>query len=109
MARCLMIDVGANSLFQLSKQLDAFRTNLEQFARKHKGDIRRDADFRTQFQQMCATIGVDPLACEFMTSAQEVRFHPLPPRCMPACLPVLSTCPLVGLYTRRHWSAGNRK
>ncbi|NXY52875.1 SNF8 protein, partial [Callaeas wilsoni] len=47
---------------QMSKQLDMFRTNLEEFASKHKQEIRKSAEFRVQFQDMCATIGVDPLA-----------------------------------------------
>lgn len=51
-------------LFQMSKQLDMFKTNLEEFASKHKQEIRKNPEFRVQFQDMCATIGVDPLACE---------------------------------------------
>ncbi|XP_057277423.1 vacuolar-sorting protein SNF8 isoform X2 [Pezoporus wallicus] len=47
----------------MSKQLDMFRTNLEEFASKHKQEIRKNPEFRVQFQDMCATIGVDPLAC----------------------------------------------
>lgn len=41
-----------------------FKTNLEEFASKHKQEIRKNPEFRVQFQDMCATIGVDPLACE---------------------------------------------
>lgn len=52
------------SVFQMSKQLDMFKTNLEEFASKHKQEIRKNPEFRVQFQDMCATIGVDPLACE---------------------------------------------
>ena len=48
----------------MSKQLDMFKTNLEEFASKHKQEIRKNPEFRVQFQDMCATIGVDPLACE---------------------------------------------
>ena len=44
--------------------LEAFRSNLEEFATSHKNDIRRNPEFRMQFQEMCATIGVDPLACK---------------------------------------------
>lgn len=51
-----------NELEQLSKQLEEFRTNLEEFASKHKNEIKKDAQFRKQFQDMCALIGVDPLA-----------------------------------------------
>ncbi|XP_039769449.1 vacuolar-sorting protein SNF8 isoform X5 [Ornithorhynchus anatinus] len=46
----------------MSKQLDTFKTNLEEFASKHKQEIRKNPRFRVQFQDMCATIGVDPLA-----------------------------------------------
>lgn len=55
----------------MSKQLDMFKTNLEEFASKHKQEIRKNPEFRVQFQDMCATIGVDPLACE----------QPAPSRC----------------------------
>lgn len=41
-----------------------FKTNLEEFASKHKQEIRKNPEFRVQFQDMCATIGVDPLACK---------------------------------------------
>lgn len=51
-------------LLQMSKQLDMFKTNLEEFASKHKQEIRKNPQFRVQFQDMCATIGVDPLACK---------------------------------------------
>lgn len=47
---------------QLTKQFDSFKTNLEEFAVKYKEEIKRDAQFRKQFQDMCANIGVDPLA-----------------------------------------------
>ena len=48
----------------MSGQLDTFRKQLEAFATKHKSEIRKNAEFRGHFQQMCARIGVDPLACE---------------------------------------------
>lgn len=51
-------------ILQMSKQLDMFKTNLEEFASKHKQEIRKNPEFRVQFQDMCATIGVDPLACK---------------------------------------------
>uniref|UniRef100_A0A3Q0RYP0 Vacuolar-sorting protein SNF8 n=1 Tax=Amphilophus citrinellus TaxID=61819 RepID=A0A3Q0RYP0_AMPCI len=47
---------------QMSKQLETFKTHLEEFASKHKQEIRKNPQFRVQFQEMCATIGVDPLA-----------------------------------------------
>lgn len=47
---------------RLKEQLATFRTQLEDFARKHKNDIRKNPTFRAQFHEMCAKIGVDPLA-----------------------------------------------
>lgn len=46
----------------MTKQMDVFRQNLEEFAAKHKSEIRKNPLFRRQFQEMCAAIGVDPLA-----------------------------------------------
>ncbi|XP_019338145.1 vacuolar-sorting protein SNF8 isoform X2 [Alligator mississippiensis] len=54
--------LAEDQLAQMSKQLDMFKTNLEEFASKHKQEIRKNPQFRVQFQDMCATIGVDPLA-----------------------------------------------
>ena len=34
----------------------------QEFALDHRAEIRRDPEFRAQFHQMCANIGVDPLA-----------------------------------------------
>lgn len=55
-------EIASEQLAQLSKQMEAFRTNLEEFATKHREEIRKNPQFRSQFQQMCAAIGVDPLA-----------------------------------------------
>jgi len=44
--------------------MDSFRSNLEEFAGQHREEIRRNPQFRSQFQAMCAAIGVDPLACK---------------------------------------------
>lgn len=49
----------------MAKQMDTFKSFLEDFAAKHKDQIKKDAEFRVAFQEMCATIGVDPLACKF--------------------------------------------
>ncbi|KAG9456039.1 hypothetical protein H6P81_000547 [Aristolochia fimbriata] len=46
----------------MKEQLSTFRTQLEEFARKHKNDIRKNPTFRSQFHEMCAKVGVDPLA-----------------------------------------------
>uniref|UniRef100_A0A4W3JHK4 Vacuolar-sorting protein SNF8 n=1 Tax=Callorhinchus milii TaxID=7868 RepID=A0A4W3JHK4_CALMI len=55
-------ELAEDQLIQMSKQLEMFKTHLEEFARKHKQEIRKSSQFRVQFQDMCATIGVDPLA-----------------------------------------------
>ena len=55
-------ELAETQLKQLSSQLEQFRTNLETFASEHKQEIRRDPEFRRRFQEMCASIGVDPLA-----------------------------------------------
>lgn len=49
-------------LAELSSQLSSFQGNLETFAREHKQEIRKDPEFRRHFQEMCSSIGVDPLA-----------------------------------------------
>lgn len=48
----------------MGKQLDSFKTSLEDFAGKYKQEIKKNPEFRGHFQQMCARIGVDPLACK---------------------------------------------
>ncbi|XP_060530718.1 vacuolar-sorting protein SNF8 [Cylas formicarius] len=55
-------EIQENQFEQMSKQMDFFKTNLEEFAMKHKNEIRKNPDFRKQFQEMCASIGVDPLS-----------------------------------------------
>jgi len=44
------------------QQMETFKTNLEDYAMKHKNEIKKNPQFRRQFQEMCASIGVDPLA-----------------------------------------------
>ncbi|XP_074310957.1 vacuolar protein sorting-associated protein 22 homolog 1 isoform X1 [Silene latifolia] len=46
----------------MKEQLATFRSQLEDFARKHKNDIRKNPTFRAQFHEMCSKVGVDPLA-----------------------------------------------
>lgn len=48
----------------MAKQLEIFKTKLEEFALKHRKAIAKDPEFRAKFVDMCAKIGVDPLACE---------------------------------------------
>jgi len=55
-------ELAENQLKELEKQLTTFQTNLETFAREHKDEIKKDPEFRRHFQEMCASIGVDPLA-----------------------------------------------
>ncbi|RZF37427.1 hypothetical protein LSTR_LSTR011704 [Laodelphax striatellus] len=55
-------ELQESQLEQMSKQLEVFRINLEEFAGKHRNEIKKNATFRRQFQEMCASIGVDPLA-----------------------------------------------
>ncbi|KAI7905923.1 EAP30/Vps36 family-domain-containing protein [Cokeromyces recurvatus] len=54
--------IAAKELEQLQKQMDIFKTNLQEFAHKHRKDIRKEPTFRAHFQRMCTNIGVDPLA-----------------------------------------------
>lgn len=46
----------------LHSQLAHFRTALARFASTHRDSIKNDPTFRHAFQQMCSSIGVDPLA-----------------------------------------------
>src|SRR5258708_32245071 len=46
----------------LHGHLDQFRAALTRFATHHRAEMRGDPRFRRAFQQMCASIGVDPLA-----------------------------------------------
>ena len=47
---------------QLSAQLSLFQSQLSAFASQYKHDITANPVLRYQFQQMCSSIGVDPLA-----------------------------------------------
>ncbi len=51
-----------NQMTEMSRQLETFRDRLGEFARDHKQEIKKDPAFRKHFQEMCASIGVDPLA-----------------------------------------------
>nr|CDS27178.1 vacuolar sorting protein SNF8 [Hymenolepis microstoma] len=51
-------DAAAN----LHRQMETVKSSLEFFASKYQSKIRQDPAFRTEFQSMCANIGVDPLA-----------------------------------------------
>lgn len=54
--------IEQNQIEQMTKQMELFRENLEQFSIKYKNEIKSNSSFRKQFQDMCANIGVDPLA-----------------------------------------------
>lgn len=53
--------VQAVKLEHMKSQLALLKSSLEQFAIKHRQEIRQSPQFRAQFHQMCAAIGVDPL------------------------------------------------
>lgn len=55
-------ELAENDVATLTRQLDQLRRSLETFAAKHGDKIKKDAEFRGQFQAMCSSIGVDPLA-----------------------------------------------
>ncbi|KII84072.1 hypothetical protein PLICRDRAFT_367904 [Plicaturopsis crispa FD-325 SS-3] len=58
----LSATLSQSQLSNLHSQLTHFRTALAAFAATHRDSIREDPAFRHAFQQMCASIGVDPLA-----------------------------------------------
>lgn len=47
---------------KLSAQLETFQQALSAFAATHATQIRANPEFRAQFSQMCAAIGINPLA-----------------------------------------------
>ena len=51
----------AEKIEHVTEQLSSFKTHLEEFARKYKNEIKKNPEFRQQFQTMCGKIGVDPL------------------------------------------------
>ncbi|XP_050299167.1 vacuolar-sorting protein SNF8 isoform X2 [Anthonomus grandis grandis] len=55
-------EIQENQFEQMTRQLEFFKTNLEEFASKHKSEIKKNPEFRRQFQEMCSSIGVDPLS-----------------------------------------------
>lgn len=55
-------EIQENQFEIMSKQMQIFRDNLEEFAGHHKHEIKKNPQFRKQFQEMCAAIGVDPLS-----------------------------------------------
>jgi ESCRT-II complex subunit VPS22 len=55
-------EINKAQIDALQAQLTQFRSALQHFATAHRDDIRTDARLRRQFAQMCAQLGVDPLA-----------------------------------------------
>ncbi|KAK7461988.1 ESCRT II complex subunit Dot2 [Stygiomarasmius scandens] len=58
----LSSQLSTTQITNLHSQLSSFRTALSSFAQTHRDRIAKDPAFRHQFQKMCASIGVDPLA-----------------------------------------------
>ncbi|KAI6013940.1 hypothetical protein PISMIDRAFT_682557 [Pisolithus microcarpus 441] len=58
----LSTELSKTQIDHLHVQLTQFRSALTHFASNHRDSIRRDPTFRHAFQQMCSSIGVDPLA-----------------------------------------------
>jgi len=59
--RALGDRVQETKVAAMRAQMATFKASLEEFAARHRDDIRRDPAFRQQFHAMCANIGVDPL------------------------------------------------
>lgn len=61
--------MAEEQLKKLTDQMTVFRSHLQEFATKHSKEIKRNPQFRNQFQSMCAAVGVDPLqsSCNFWT------------------------------------------
>ncbi|XP_015907220.1 vacuolar-sorting protein SNF8 [Parasteatoda tepidariorum] len=55
-------EMADDQLQQMTKQMETFRSNLQDFAGKYKNKIKKNPQFRQQFQKMCSASGVDPLA-----------------------------------------------
>ena len=54
--------MASERIATMEDQMEKFRKVLEDFAFNHKANIKGDPIFRKQFHEMCASIGVDPLA-----------------------------------------------
>ena len=56
-------------LNNLRTQIEMFSNTLRNFAIAHRDEIRRNPEFRHAFQQMCASLWVDPLAGHPVTAS----------------------------------------
>jgi len=54
-------DLGEQNAAEVRRQLDNLRERIEAFAVQHRTAINQDPQFRANFNEMCAAIGVDPL------------------------------------------------
>lgn len=54
--------IEASDFAHLEKQMKDLSNKLSQFSKNHQEKIKKDPEFRAQFTQMCASLGVDPLA-----------------------------------------------
>lgn len=61
-AKAKGLNIAANDFAHLEKQMANFTEKLQKFSFDYKDKIKKDPVFRTQFTQMCASLGVDPLA-----------------------------------------------
>ncbi|KAK9808648.1 hypothetical protein WJX72_001228 [[Myrmecia] bisecta] len=66
--------VQQTKLEHMKAQMAVFKKSLEEFAIKHRNDVRQDPVFRAQFHTMCANVGVDPLASNKGMWAQLLGF-----------------------------------
>ncbi|CEF67618.1 Vacuolar-sorting protein SNF8 [Strongyloides ratti] len=55
-------ELASEQIANFSQQLETFTKKLEDFAYKHRNEIKKNSQFRRHFQEMCAHVGVDPLA-----------------------------------------------
>uniref|UniRef100_A0A0N5BV22 Vacuolar-sorting protein SNF8 n=1 Tax=Strongyloides papillosus TaxID=174720 RepID=A0A0N5BV22_STREA len=55
-------ELASEQISNFSQQLGIFTKKLEEFAYKHRNEIKKNSQFRRHFQEMCAHVGVDPLA-----------------------------------------------
>lgn len=65
-------ELASEQLSQFSQELAVFQAKLEEFAHKHRDEIRRNSQFRRHFQDMCASVGVDPLACKLFLAVGKI-------------------------------------
>ena len=55
-------ELGAEIHEKMKDAMKEFKRCLEEFALKHREEIRHDPEFRAHFHDMCQHAGVDPLA-----------------------------------------------